>query len=356
MWQKVKNVLKSVMPPPVNSFMREVNNLHWKIGLSKNELRDQINSLSKQNTQLTELIEKLIKEDVKRQEKLVSQNEKLDMLFDQLNKLNEQFAAFLVNQQEIIEPQKKITETLKIYFNDTADRINEIKKSVQFSQRTINEILWAEIFNNTITNSSWLKNREFSPGRWAAGYAYLYVMYRVLNEFRPKRILEMGLGQTTRMIAQYASANPNVVHYIVEHDKDWIEFFKNDFSLPENSTIVQLDRQMIPFKEAEAVRTFIGFEDKFKDQQFDFISIDAPLGSDMKEYARIDILGLLPKCLAPSFVIMMDDYDRPGEQSTGGELECILKENQVEFKKGIYRSQKDLILWCSPDNVFLTSM
>lgn len=63
------------------------------------------------------------------------------------------------------------------------------------------ENVWANIFNNTISNSPWLKDKSFSPGRWGVGYAYLYVMYRVLNEIRPRRILELGLGQSTRMIA-----------------------------------------------------------------------------------------------------------------------------------------------------------
>ncbi len=62
------------------------------------------------------------------------------------------------------------------------------------------EILWAEIFRSVTDKSTWLKNRSFAPGRWALGYPALYILYRILNEMKPKSILELGLGQSTRMI------------------------------------------------------------------------------------------------------------------------------------------------------------
>lgn len=67
------------------------------------------------------------------------------------------------------------------------------------------EILWANAFHDTIIDSEWLKSKTFSPGRWGVGYQYLYVLYRVLNEIKPRNILELGMGQTTRMIGQYAA-------------------------------------------------------------------------------------------------------------------------------------------------------
>ena len=81
-----------------------------------------------------------------------------------------------------------------------------------------NTIIWAEIFNNVISNSSWLTNKSFSAGRWAVGYQYLYVVYRILNEVRPKNILELGLGQSTRLFGQYAASDVEVQHIVVEHD------------------------------------------------------------------------------------------------------------------------------------------
>ena len=75
------------------------------------------------------------------------------------------------------------------------------------------------------------------------------------------------------------------------------------------------------------VRAYKGFEDRFKEEKFDLISIDGPFGYDMKELARIDALRILPNALAPSFTIMVDDYNRKGEQNMvklikGGAFGC----------------------------------
>ena len=93
------------------------------------------------------------------------------------------------------------------------------------------ELIWASTFQSVTAKSSWFRNKSLAPGRWALGYPALYILYRVLNEMRPKNILELGLGQSTRMIAQYAAHYKGVRHTVVEHDKDWVAFCKKDMRL-----------------------------------------------------------------------------------------------------------------------------
>lgn len=158
------------------------------------------------------------------------------------------------------------------------------------------------------------------------------------------------------MIAQYTSHYQPVQHTVVEHDKDWVTFCKNDISLCERSNIVLLERELVSFREAQGVRVFSGFSDKFKDQNFDFICIDAPLGSDMKDYSRVDVLGLMPQILNKSFVLLLDDFDRPAEQRTAHVMEETLKNSGISYAKGIYIGLKKTLILCSSDNHFLTSL
>ena len=188
------------------------------------------------------------------------------------------------------------------------------------------------------------------------GYQYLYVMYRLLNEIHPQHILELGLGQSTRMIGQYVSSYADAEHFVVEHDPEWINFFSRDFALSEQSKIIKLDREMIPFKEAEAVRVFKGFEKQFGGRKFNFISIDAPLGGDMKQYARIDVLKLLPGCLADSFIIMIDDTERSGETNTVNAMKEQLEKCGIAFVVGRYSGDKDCTVICSENLKFVCSM
>ena len=163
------------------------------------------------------------------------------------------------------------------------------------------------------------------------------------------------MGQSTRVIGQYAASDKKINHTVVEHDSDWINFFKNDFELSANTKVQQLDYEILPYKDTE-VRQYKDFSKTFAGRKFDFIFIDAPLGGDMKDFSRVDVALLLPEILNDSFVIMLDDYNRPQKQHTLAQMEEILKQNNIAYKRGIYSGQKQTALICSMDVSFLTSM
>ena len=181
-------------------------------------------------------------------------------------------------------------------------------------------------------------------------------MYRVLNEIHPKHILELGLGQSTRMISQYASFFCDITHMVIEQDPRWIEFFKRDFKLPPTSQIIQLNYDFVPYKDTKKVRVYQNFQESVAGSTYDFISIDAPLGGDMKEYARIDILSLIPQHLDKDFIIMIDDTNRSGEKHTVNEIEECLGRNGIEYQCGKYLGIKECTLLCSKSLGFLSSM
>ena len=70
------------------------------------------------------------------------------------------------------------------------------------------------------------------------GYQYLYAVYRILNTVKPKKILELGLGQSTKLLSQYAKTNKEVKHIVVEHDQEWIDFYKKENEVAENMEIL----------------------------------------------------------------------------------------------------------------------
>ena len=221
--------------------------------------------------------------------------------------------------------------------------------------RKMSELTWSTIFHDAICNSEWLIEKDFCPGRWAVGYPYLYVLYRILNESHPSSILDLGLGQTSKMISQYALHFSNTKHIIVESDKNWIDFAKKSFKIKDCSKIVCLDYIMGTYKEQE-VRIYKNFENTFSNKKFNLISIDAPYGGDMKSYSRIDILKLLPGCLSESFIIMLDDYDRIPEKNTISEMITQLKNSNIEFYTHIYSGEKTCYIITSSDNKWFCSL
>ena len=96
--------------------------------------------------------------------------------------------------------------------------------------------------------------------------------------------------------------------------------------------------------------------ESFKGQKFDCILIDGPLGGDMKEFSRIDVLRMMPGCLSENFVILIDDCERIGEHNTLEEMEKCLNMANIEYAKGYYRGAKDLIVLASKQHSFVTSL
>ena len=428
MIQKIKEILKYFLPPPVHTFNREVNRIIDTINRQNqnmelkqkeidnnlitlnNHVKEMIVILEKQNALLLnafrdfkviitdnenavcdrfEALEKefsgympVQKEVIRNQSNLEEKfNEEIKQRKTGFDNLDQKIADLFVNMQQYGDTQEKKISTLeeevkrqreliKVSSDKLArvsdglndgnikniEQLADIRNTSLVMGRDISEAVWAEIYNSTITKSRWLKDKAFSPGRWAVGYPYLYVIYRILNEVQPQNILELGLGQSTKMIGQYTSYYKGVHHQVVEHDPEWIDFFKKNYSLSERTKLIQLNREFVSYKEAEKVRVFKDFYQTFKGQKFDFISIDAPLGGDMKEYARIDVLQMIPTCLAEDFIIMIDDCERSGEAHTVMEMERVLQENQILYKKGKYSGKKDCIVIASNALKFVCSM
>ena len=269
---------------------------------------------------------------------------------------NQKIEKMMSEQKESTENINEKLELIKQNNNDILEVVNSSKDISRESRNINKEILWAETFNNTVSGSDWLKDKSFSPGRWAVGYQYLYAVYRILNTVKPKKILELGLGQSTKLLSQYAKANKEVKHIVVEHDQEWIDFYKKENEVAENTEILKIEREYRKYKSDDKVLAFKNFKEILQGQKFDFISIDAPLGANAKIYARIDVLEILPECLEEDFVIVIDDYNRKCEKNTVNEIERILKKHNISYCKGIYYGEKECMIISSEKLMFVCSM
>ena len=230
-------------------------------------------------------------------------------------------------------------------------RLNEIDEILCLAR----ENKWAHVFHDTIKNSPWLLDQSFSPGEYAANYAFLYLLYRVLSIARPRHILELGLGQTTKMIAQFAASEPGVHHCVVEHNPEWIAFFQREHAaiLARAKTEIKPLVLTTTSYGKHPVRSYAEFRQTFQGQKFDFICIDGPMGFDMRHFSRIDVLQLMPDILAEKFVVVMHDVRRSGEAATFARMQQVLKKSKIEFARGFYTSTGIL---CSSNWAFLTTV
>ena len=344
--QYLKSVAKRIFPPSSLRFDQEIKSL-----------QKQISENQKQTTQLLDGLKQLDK-NMLQYSLLTKENQDAIHLLSQESKSF--YKQIMTDKTELINQNQENSCSLQ-KIAELLSPLNELlinsQKGVRqrdLLSRSIEEVLWAEIFNNTISDSLWLKDKAFSPGRWAVGYPFLYAMYRILCATHPKRILELGMGQTTKMLSQFAQVS-NAEHIVVENDQDWIHFFLKHNPLSCNSKVVCLEREMTAYKEVTSIRAFKNFKETFKDQKFDFISIDAPLGADMTQYARIDILSLIPECLTDKFVILIDDCERKGEMNTIEEIKTTLSSNGISYATGRFNGKKDCMVLAADSVKFVTT-
>ena len=250
--------------------------------------------------------------------------------------------------EKILTAIRKIFGTNKLK-NNQQIIISQQSKMIDMQ----NEILKSQIFNSTIIDSEWLKYRSFSPGGWAVDYGFLYTLYRVLNDMKPKNILEFGLGQSSKMIHQYANFYQNANAITCEHDSEWINFFQRgkigDYSI----NIKHLNLDEVTYK-GEKTLSYKDMPNIFGDDKFDFIVVDAPFGSP--RYSRSQIIDLAKYHLNDQFCIIIDDYNRLGEIETGSELIGLFKELNIQVEVTEYLGAKKHLLVCSENLIFLTTM
>ncbi len=123
-------------------------------------------------------------------------------------------------------------KNLALAITANKNKLLVIEKQNLLLESLIRENNWANIFNSAIGGSIWFKNIPLNVGRWAANYSLFYVLYRILNEIKPQNILELGLGETTKMIQAYKEFhNKEASCTAVEQDKEWIKLrLNNGFS------------------------------------------------------------------------------------------------------------------------------
>ena len=129
MLQAIKNLLKKFVPPPTNVFIREINRI-----LKKSE---------KQYQGIGALIKEM-------DEKNLHQISALSGLIKQADEKN---AQQIRNLEKQLEALCKENNAYKLRLSNIEDKIQKMQVNVRSCERHASEAVWAEIFNNVISDS-----------------------------------------------------------------------------------------------------------------------------------------------------------------------------------------------------------
>lgn len=151
--QKIKNLLKIILPPPVRAFMREVNNILTTITNSKKELRAQIEKLEQETTSLHKIIS--------------AQNDELKRLYALFESANrENLRIFLDGKKE----RERLQEERK----NELDKLQEIVKRISSNvDKLIVRVPERHLYNNdyerrvTISFKEYRQRPDYQEKLWA---------------------------------------------------------------------------------------------------------------------------------------------------------------------------------------------
>lgn len=228
----------------------------------------------------------------------------------------------------------------------------------------------AEVFHDRIQDSPWFVHQRLSPGNYAADYGFLKTLYNVLSAMRPGNILEFGLGQSSKLVHQYA-AHYHANAVTCENSDEWIEFFfrgetdgEGPFGGAPQDAVWEVAALGYPMKirrlplEKTTVHGVLTTSYKdvasvFAGQRFDFILVDGPYGEE--RFSRPEIIPLAESNLTGRFCILMDDTQRAGDRETFEEVQSVLRRRDVPFVASTNAFSKSHSLIVSPDLRFLTT-
>ena len=247
-----------------------------------------------------------------------------------------------------------ISKRIRKVINEFRSRDENQKLENENIKNQLAELEWAHIYHDTIKDREWLKNLSLSPGRWAANYSFLYIIVRILSEYKPKRVLEFGLGESSKIVSSFLeNALHESSHLIIEQDQNWIESFQSRFNLSPKSVILYLPLDEKNIK-GFPVTSYNNIKGKVT-EIFDLYIIDGPFGSE--NFSRYDIHLLAEKLnVDDEFIIIIDDYNRQGEKETVTDLLNQLAAKGLKMHTGVYKGNKSQIIIATKKYRFATSM
>ncbi len=180
---------------------------------------------------------------------------------------------------------------------------------------------------------------DYFPVGGAANYSLLYLIQRIAMTFRPKRVLDVGCGQTTRLWDRLHGKGLVGDIVTLENDAGWAEHIGSGV---EHAILVS---GLAPAVIAGGVVETYDWGMARARGPFDVIGVDGPLGTPRR--SRAGVLSLLDEQLPQDFVLFMDDCERPGEQETLGLIHDRLTAMGRDYAAGAIQAAKSQVVFAA---------
>ena len=148
----------------------------------------------------------------------------------------------------------------------------KIERELQGLRRVADELHYAQMFHDATIDSEWYVHKNLSLGQAAIDYGTAYVIFRVLNQMHPKDCLEFGLGQSSKIIHQYANFY-SAYALTIEHSEDWLRFFREDLAGKYPIRVKLVGLEDVRYNNQESL-SYHGLGEALGGAKYDFVFVD----------------------------------------------------------------------------------
>lgn len=187
------------------------------------------------------------------------------------------------------------------------------------------EVVYRDLFVRDIAKLG-LDDLYYPVGS-AANYSLLYFVTRCFLEFPIRNAIEFGAGQTSVLMSQLNDRlKKEATITTVEHDVQWADIVRAKV----NHKVITAD--LVPKIIAGHKIKHYGGAYFDSSVLYDFVLVDGP-PAYVKEttFHRLGAMEVIERNLAESFVVVLDDMQREGEQELSNLIRRKLQERGCRF-------------------------
>jgi predicted O-methyltransferase YrrM len=153
-----------------------------------------------------------------------------------------------------------------------------------------------------------------SPNPWTLDAAAISTLCRLLEQRKPRMVLELGSGLSTIIIASYIKQNGG--RFVsVDHDPKFADVTLG--YLRANGLSQAVDLKVCPLLRQSKTNNELWYNTSLVEglNEIDFLVVDGP-PKPFYENIRRHAISVVGDRLTPSACILLDDVDRPAEKET----------------------------------------
>jgi predicted O-methyltransferase YrrM len=219
------------------------------------------------------------------------------------------------------------------------------------------DILASISLQAALARKGWQPEAFFTDGA-AATPPLSLLLLKCLEFCKPRKVLELGSGQSSKLLALYHRDTPGVEVTTFEHDKEFAELMRTAVT-HQGRVHNYCWAPLVPteFSVANGVRISTEWYDRNVTTlagPFDLVLVDGP--DDINAtYGRAGVLTVIPEALASTFVVIFDDADRYGIAKTTELFGDLLRKSGRSFIYFEVHGIKTHAVFCSNTYRFLRS-